>query len=168
MSLIKAGIGAVAISCIGIVSYILFFQVHYWYEEAQANGSRVPIGKYLLAADLSSGSGHLKEAMVNIWVAHQESDDKTLIEISIACEDVYLLVDGTVVKPNDPSSCRTGAGKTGPSAYLAFTLPVAEPYGITLELPPIRIRAQNGETSTSAPTTIAYSRKSKRTGATFH
>jgi hypothetical protein len=168
MSILKAGMGAAAIVCVSLVSYILFFQLHYWYEEARPNESRVPLGKYLLAADLSAGTGHLNGAMVNVWVRHQETNDQTPIEISIACEDAYLLVEGAVVKPNDPSSCRDGAGKTGPSAYLRFTLPTTEPLGITLGLPPIRIRAENGETTISPSASIAFARKSKRAGATFH
>jgi len=168
MSILKAGVGVAAIVGVSVVSYILFFQLHYWYEEARPNESRVPLGKYLLAADLSAGTGHLNGAMVNVWVRHQETNDQTPIEISIVCEDAYLLVEGAVVKPNDPSSCRDGAGKTGPSVYLRFTLPTTEPLGITLGLPPIRIRAENGETTILPSASIAFARKSKRAGATFH
>ena len=152
---------------IGFIVQILFFQKRYWYE-ALANESRVPVGSYILAADVSAGSGHLKEAMVNIWLQHQEENNQTAIEISIPCEKVSLIVDGTIVKPNNPSSCRSGAGETGPSAYLGFSLPVAEPKEISLELPPIVIRTQNGETTISPPISIAYYEKSKRISATFH
>ena len=164
---VKVTIAVIVLFGIGMVAKVLFFQKSYWYE-AQANESRVPVGSYILAADVSAGSGHLKGAMVNVWVRHQDESNRTPIEISIPCEAVNLLADGAVVKPNNPSACRNGAGQTGPSAYLMFTLPVDEPQKITLQLPPIRIRAQDGETIISPSMSIAYHEKSKRVTATFH
>jgi hypothetical protein len=169
---IKAAMAVAILVCVGIVVKILFFQKDYWYE-AQANRSRISLGAHILVADVSAGSGHLKSAMVNLSVRHrgevdQGADEPALVEISVPCEAVNLVADGVVVTPDNPSTCRSGAGQTNPQAYLTFTLPSAEPKKITLNLPAIVIRARNGETTISPPVSIAYYEQSKYVSATFH
>jgi hypothetical protein len=156
----------------GVVVNILFFQKDYWYE-APANEARISIGAYILVTNVSAGSGHLKDAMVDLAIRHrsevdQGDDAPALVEMSISCEAVNLVADGVVLRPDDPSTCRSGAGQTYPQAYLTFTLPSAEPKKITLELPQILIHARNGEITISPPVSIAYYEKSKRVSATFH
>jgi hypothetical protein len=81
---------------------------------------------------------------------------------------VNLVADGIVVKPDDPSTGRSGAGQTNPQAYLIFALPSAEPKKIILNLPPIVIRDRNGETTISPAASIPYYEKIKRVSANFH
>jgi hypothetical protein len=169
---IKAALAVAILLCVGVVVKILFFQKDYWYE-ARGNESRIPVGAYILVADVSAGSGHLKSAMVNLSIRQRGEVDQgdyepAFVEISIHCEAVNLVADGVVVRPDDPSTCRSGAGQTNPQANLDFMLPSTEPKKIMLNLPAIAIRARNGETITSPPFSIAYYEKSKYVSATFH
>jgi hypothetical protein len=169
---IKAAMAVAILLCVGVVVKILFFQKDYWYE-ARGHESRIPVGPYILVTNVSAGSGHLKSAMVDLDIRHRSEvdladDEPALVEMSISCEAVNLVADGVVVRPDDPSTCRSGAGQTHPQAYLDFTLPSAEPKKIMLNLPAIAIRARNGETITSPPVSIAYYEKSKYVSATFH
>ena len=164
---IKITIIAITLVCIGIITKVLFFQKSYWYE-APGNDSRVTVGAYILAADVFAGSGQMDQATVSLWVHHQEEGNQTSIEISIACEKISLVIDGIVVKPDDPTSCRGRAGDIGPRASLVFSLPVTEPKKISLVLPPITIHTQTDGTTISPPISIDYYEKSKRIAGSFH